>query len=160
MLRFCEVSPAADRPLCSCAALWIVFQARPQLVLFLLLLVIFCYPVLQRIMLLRHRHLTLNSFIASINFAWFTSVAPCLHLALILYLSLHYLTCTLWLSMKTLSHAGRVIRRNTTQVKGCCLILRTFHHSAQFSARFLWDCTRLVVFLGFSSFFRIRKEWD
>lgn len=108
VLRCSEVSLPAGWPLCCCAALWIVFQARLQLVSFLLVLVIFCYPVLQCIMLLCHQHLTVNSFIASINFAWFTSVAPRLHLALILSLSL-------WLSIKTLSHAGGAIPWSTSQ---------------------------------------------
>lgn len=68
VLRFGEVSPAAGRPLCSRASIWIVSQARLQLALFLLVLVICCYPALQRIMHLRHRHLAPNSFIASHKF--------------------------------------------------------------------------------------------
>lgn len=165
MLRFSE-GLAAGGPLCSCADLWIVFPARLQLVLFLLVLVIFCYPVLQRIMLLCQRHLTLNSFIASINFAWFTSVDPYLHLTLILHLSQHYFTCFFLLSMKTLSHADCVILGNTVQVKGYCWVLRTFcdwakkvHFftgSAEFSVCFLWGYMRLVLWKSNMNIWNLR----
>lgn len=95
-----------------------------SLYFFLLLLVIFCYPVFRCIMLLCHRHLMLNSFIASINFAWFTSGAPTFLIAL-----MPYLTCSLWLSMNSVRLVVRCVDTPHSQVKGYCCVWRTFCRS-------------------------------
>lgn len=88
-------------------------RQRLELVLFLLVLVIFCYPALRRIMLLCHRRLTQNSFIASINSAWFTSGA--------LLSSTRASLCTSSLSLSPAISEESQPRRscwNTTRVEG------------------------------------------